>query len=184
VLDVERWAELRREHFVRGVSIKELMRRTGLARNTIRAALRSQAPPTYERSSTPSKLDPFKDEIHALLRSDPKLPWVRVRELVFAGARSSTSRTSSSGRAGAQHLQQRNVWRARISSRREALRGTVQRRLETRRQALKSRSPRDPVRTGGGADRSGHERDPQRQVDQRRQEAEAQRRDLQARPPT
>jgi hypothetical protein len=36
VLDVERWAELRREHFVRGVSIKELMRRTGLARNTIR----------------------------------------------------------------------------------------------------------------------------------------------------
>ena len=40
---MERWAELRREHFVRGVSIKELMRRTGLARNTIRAALRSDA---------------------------------------------------------------------------------------------------------------------------------------------
>jgi hypothetical protein len=35
VLDVEQWAELRREHFVRGVLIKELMRRTGLARNTI-----------------------------------------------------------------------------------------------------------------------------------------------------
>ena len=31
VLDVERWAELRREHFVRGVPIKELVRRTGLA---------------------------------------------------------------------------------------------------------------------------------------------------------
>ena len=41
VLDVERWAELRREHFVRGVSINELVRRTGLARNTIRSALRS-----------------------------------------------------------------------------------------------------------------------------------------------
>jgi hypothetical protein len=26
VLDVERWAELRREHFVHGVSIKELTR--------------------------------------------------------------------------------------------------------------------------------------------------------------
>jgi hypothetical protein len=37
VLDVERWAELRREHFVRGVPIKELVRRTGLARNTGRA---------------------------------------------------------------------------------------------------------------------------------------------------
>ena len=36
MLDVERWAELRREHFVRGVSIKELVRRTGLARNTNR----------------------------------------------------------------------------------------------------------------------------------------------------
>ena len=35
VLEVERWAELRSEHFVRGVSIKELGRRTGLARNTI-----------------------------------------------------------------------------------------------------------------------------------------------------
>jgi hypothetical protein len=36
-LELEQWAELRREHFVRGVSIKELMRRTGLARNTIRS---------------------------------------------------------------------------------------------------------------------------------------------------
>ncbi len=34
MLDVERWAELRREHFVRGVSIKELTRRSGLSRNT------------------------------------------------------------------------------------------------------------------------------------------------------
>jgi lambda repressor-like predicted transcriptional regulator len=67
VLDVERWAELRREHFVRGVSIKELVRRTGLARNTIRTALRSPAPPTYERSCTASKLDPFKEEIHRQL---------------------------------------------------------------------------------------------------------------------
>jgi len=45
VVDVERWAELRREHFVRGVSIKELSRRTGLSRNTIRAALRATQPP-------------------------------------------------------------------------------------------------------------------------------------------
>jgi transposase len=82
VLDVERWAELRREHFVRGVSIKELMRRTGLARNTIRAALRSEQPPAFRAPDRPSKLDPFKGEIHALLRQDPKLPGVRVRELI------------------------------------------------------------------------------------------------------
>ena len=82
VLDVERWAELRREHFVRGVSIKELMRRTGFARNTIRAALRSEGPPGFRAPERPSKLDPFKEEIHQLLRGDPKLPGVRIRELI------------------------------------------------------------------------------------------------------
>jgi transposase len=82
VLDVERWAELRREHFVRAVSIKELARRTGLSRNTVRLALRSEAPPRYERPPAPSKLDAFKEEIHELLRRDPRLPGVRVRELI------------------------------------------------------------------------------------------------------
>jgi transposase len=82
VLDVERWAELRREHFVRGVSIKELVRRTGLSRNTVRAALRSDEPPVFRTSERLSKLEPFKDEIHRLLKDDPKLPGVRVRELI------------------------------------------------------------------------------------------------------
>ena len=56
------------------------MRRTGLARNTIRAALRSEEPPVFTVPERPSKLDPFKDEIHRLLKDDPKLPGVRVRE--------------------------------------------------------------------------------------------------------
>jgi transposase len=92
VLDVERWAELRREHFVRGVSIKELMRRTGLARNTIRVALRSDAPPGFRCPERPSKLDPFKAEICELLRKDHKLTGVRIRELIeplgYAGGKS------------------------------------------------------------------------------------------------
>lgn len=50
VLDVERWAALRREHFVRGVSIKELARRFGVDRNTVRRALRSDTPPVYSRA--------------------------------------------------------------------------------------------------------------------------------------
>jgi hypothetical protein len=94
---VEQWAELRREHFVRGVSIKELMRRTGLARNTIRSALRSEEPPGFRCPERPSKLDPFKEEIHELLRGDPALPGVRVRELIeplgFDGGKSSLLRT-------------------------------------------------------------------------------------------
>ena len=80
MVDVEQWAELRREHFVRGVSIGELMKRTGLARNTIRRALRSQTPPAYRRAPAGSKLDPFKDEIHRQLRKDPRMPGVVIRE--------------------------------------------------------------------------------------------------------
>jgi transposase len=82
VLDVERWAELRREHFVRGVGIKELARRYGVDRNTVRRAVRSEQPPRYQRPAVASKLEPFKDEIHRLLTDDPKLPGVRVKELI------------------------------------------------------------------------------------------------------
>lgn len=82
VLDVQRWAELRREHFVRGVVIKELARRYGVDRNTVRRALRSDEPPPYHRPAAGSKLDPFKEEIHELLRGDPGLSGVRVRELI------------------------------------------------------------------------------------------------------
>ena len=82
MVGVEQWAELRREHFVRGVSIKALVRRTGLSRNTVRLALRSSTPPGYVRAAAGSKLDPFKDEIHRLLKRDPQLPGQRIRELI------------------------------------------------------------------------------------------------------
>lgn len=82
MLEVEQWAELRRDHFVAGISIKELARRTGLDRNTVRRALRSSQPPRYQRASAGSKLDPFKAEIHRLLKADPSLPGTRVRELL------------------------------------------------------------------------------------------------------
>jgi transposase len=82
VVGVERWAELRHEHFVGGKSIKELARSTGLSRNTIRRALRSETPPSYRRTPMASVLGPFKPEIHRLLKKDPKLPGVRVRELL------------------------------------------------------------------------------------------------------
>jgi transposase len=82
VLEVERWAELRREHFVRGVSIKELARRFGVDRNTVRRALRSEGPPVYRRAPAGSKLDPFKPEIHRLLAKDAVMTAQRVRELI------------------------------------------------------------------------------------------------------
>jgi transposase len=82
VVGVEQWAELRREHFVRGVSIKALVARTGLSRNTVRAALRAAEPPRYRREPAGSKLDPFKDEIHRLLKNDAELTGQRIRELI------------------------------------------------------------------------------------------------------
>lgn len=82
MVDVEQWAEIRRMHFVAGVSIKEIARRTGRDRNTVRRALRSSGPPAYRRAPSPSKLEPFKEEIHRLLREDPRLPGQWIRELI------------------------------------------------------------------------------------------------------
>jgi len=88
---VEQCAEIRRLYFVKRLSIREIVRRTGHGRNTIRRALRSAEPPRYRRPPRPSKLDPFRDEIHRLLRSNPRLPGTRVRELIaeqgYVGAR-------------------------------------------------------------------------------------------------
>ena len=74
MVGVEQWAEIRRLYFVKRLSIKEIVRRTGHGRNTIRRALRSSEAPRYRRPPRPSKLDPFRDEMHRLLREDPRLP--------------------------------------------------------------------------------------------------------------
>ena len=82
MIDVEHWAEIRRMHFIEGVSIREIHRRTGLHRETIRRALAGKRPPAYRRAQAPSKLDPFKEEVERLLRSDHRIPGTRIRELI------------------------------------------------------------------------------------------------------
>lgn len=79
---VEQWAEIRRLYYVKRLSIREIARRTGRDRNTIRKALRSERPPKYSRPARPSKLGPFKEEIHRLLGAEPRLPGKRIRELI------------------------------------------------------------------------------------------------------
>jgi transposase len=64
------------------MSQREIHRRTGLHRDTIRNAIRSDRPPRYESAPVGSKLDPFKEELHRLLREDPRLPGQRIRELI------------------------------------------------------------------------------------------------------
>jgi transposase len=75
VLDVEQWAEIRRMRFVEGLAIREIARRTGRDRKTIRRALRAGEPPRYQRPAAGSKLDPVKEEIHRLLLADPRVAW-------------------------------------------------------------------------------------------------------------
>ena len=84
MLEVQRWAEIRRMKEVEGLSIHEIVRRTGHDRNTVRRALRRDGPPRYERPPRPSKLDPFRDEIQRLLQAEPRIPGRRIRELIEA----------------------------------------------------------------------------------------------------
>jgi len=89
---VQEWAEIRAMRAVQGLSIKEIARRTGHSRNTIRAALRSAEPPRYgPRARRASKLDPFKAKIHELLGDDAAISSQvireRITELGFAGGK-------------------------------------------------------------------------------------------------
>jgi transposase len=81
LVGVEQWAEIRRMHRVERLSIREIGRRTGPHRKTIRRALSSDAPPRYVRAPVESKLDPFRDWICERLREDPAMPSLRLREM-------------------------------------------------------------------------------------------------------
>lgn len=71
---MEDWAEIRRLHRAEGLPIKEIARQLGLARNTVRAALRSDRPPVYQRPARGSVVDPYEPAIRALLATWPRMP--------------------------------------------------------------------------------------------------------------
>ena len=85
MLRVEQWAEIRRMALVEGLSQREIRRRTGAGRDTIRRAVASAEPPSYRsRSKLPSKLDPYRTEIERLLGEEPTLSGVRILEEIQA----------------------------------------------------------------------------------------------------
>ncbi len=60
---------IRRWHFRQGIPIREIKRRTGLSRNTIRKYLRADAvEPVFKVPDRPSKLDPFAEKLTGWLR--------------------------------------------------------------------------------------------------------------------
>ena len=72
-MTVEDWAEIRRLRRAEGVPIKEIARRVGVARNTVRAALASDRPPKYERAPRGSVVDRFEPAIRTLLLDAPRM---------------------------------------------------------------------------------------------------------------
>ena len=69
MIDMALLSVIRRWHFREHLSIREICRRTGLSRNTIRKYLRSDAvEPAFKVPDRPSKLDPFADRLSGWLK--------------------------------------------------------------------------------------------------------------------
>jgi len=82
LINVEEWAEIRRLHLAEGMGVKAIVRRLGVARNTVRAALRSDAPPHYEREEPGSAVDAFEPAIRRLLAVTPDMPATVIAERI------------------------------------------------------------------------------------------------------
>ncbi|SMD23231.1 sigma factor-like helix-turn-helix DNA-binding protein, partial [Kibdelosporangium aridum] len=74
MLSVEDWAEIRRLHRAEGLPIKAIARVLGVSRNTVRAALASDAPPKYVRQPKGSIVDAVEPRIRELLQAFPTMP--------------------------------------------------------------------------------------------------------------
>lgn len=82
MINVEDWAEIRRLHRAEGMGIKAIARQLGIARNTVRAALRSDDPPKYERERRRLIVDDVELQIRALLRDTPRMPTTVIAERI------------------------------------------------------------------------------------------------------
>ena len=76
MLIVETLGRIRREHFVKGKTIKEIVRDLGISRNTVRKALRSEETSfVYGRDTQPlPKLGPWSKKLDDLLETNAKKP--------------------------------------------------------------------------------------------------------------
>ena len=82
MINVEDWAEIRRLNRAEGMGVKAIARHLGIARNTVRQALRSEGPPKYERQARGSIVDAVEPEIRELLRQFPTMPATVIAERV------------------------------------------------------------------------------------------------------
>jgi transposase len=81
-MGVEDWAEIRRLHRSQGMPIKVIARRMRCSKNTVRAALRRDAPPKYERVPRGSRVDGVEPAIRVLLAATPTMPATVIAERI------------------------------------------------------------------------------------------------------
>lgn len=79
---MEDWAEIRRLHRSEGMPIKVIARQLGCSKNTVRAALRRDAPPKYERPKRGSLVDAVEPQIRELLVGTPTMPATVIAERI------------------------------------------------------------------------------------------------------
>ncbi len=82
MLDVEDWAEIRRLHRAEGLPIKQIARRLGISKNTVKAKLAAELPPKYQREPAGSAVDEFEPRIRELLAEFPSMPATVIAERV------------------------------------------------------------------------------------------------------
>ncbi|MGY4710948.1 IS21 family transposase, partial [Mycolicibacterium sp. CBM1] len=82
MLSVEDWAEIRRLRRSEQLSISEVARVMGVARNTVKAALASDRPPKYQRVSAGSVADEVEPRIRELLAAYPRMPATVIAERI------------------------------------------------------------------------------------------------------
>ena len=80
MIKVDDWAEIRRLHRSEQMGIKAIALRLGIARNTVRAAIKSDLPPKYERAPVGSMVDAVEPQIRALLKEFPQMPATVIAE--------------------------------------------------------------------------------------------------------
>jgi transposase len=82
MLRMEDWAEIRRLHLAEEMPIRQIARRLGISKNTVKAKLAADAPPRYVRAAVGSVVDEVEPRIRELLREYPTMPATVIAERI------------------------------------------------------------------------------------------------------